>query len=62
MVKMGFCHESVCKQEVFASKKHVPIGGKRHHTNQILWQTLYGKPCDLVAGEWKVVGEMAAED
>ena len=33
-VKTGFCHESVQDQEVFASKKHVPIGGKRHHTNQ----------------------------
>ena len=38
-VKMGFAHESVHKQEVFASKKkpcatHFPISGKRHHTNQ----------------------------
>ena len=36
--KTGFSHESVRKQEVFASKNTCatpfPIGGKRHHTNQ----------------------------
>ena len=34
MLKTDFSHKSVRKQEVFASKKHVPVGGKRHHTNQ----------------------------
>ena len=33
-VKTGFCHKSVRKQEMFASKKRVPSGGKMHHTNQ----------------------------
>ena len=33
-IKTGFSHESVCKQEVFASKKHIPIGGKQPHTSQ----------------------------
>ena len=33
-VKNKLLSQSVRKQGVFASKKHVPIGGKRHHTNQ----------------------------
>ena len=33
-VKTGFCHESVCKPKCLQARKHVPIGGKRHHTNQ----------------------------
>ena len=33
-IKVGFSRESVHKQEVFESKKHVPFGGKRHHTSQ----------------------------
>ena len=40
---------SVCKL-----KKHIPIGGKRHHTNQ---SQNYGKTYDLVAEEQgEVVG------
>ena len=35
MVKVGFSHESVHKnRKCLQAKKHVPIGGKRHHTNQ----------------------------
>ena len=46
MVKTGFCHESVrkCLQAI----KHIPIGRKRHHTNQ---SQNDGKLRDLVAEE-----------
>ena len=47
-IKTGFCHESVRKQEVFASKK-THYWWKRAPHQPIT--KLYGKTCDLVAEE-----------
>ena len=49
MVKTGFCHESVCNQEVFASKKTRSYRWKKAPHDPIT--KLYGKPHDLVVGE-----------
>ena len=52
MVKTAFCHESVCNQEVFASKKTSSYWWKKAPHQPITKS--YGKPRDLVAGkqEW----------
>ena len=49
MVKTGFCHKSVCKQEVFASQKTRSYWWKKAPHQPIT--KLYGKPHDLVAEE-----------
>ena len=52
-VKTCFCHKSVHKQEVFASKKTPSDWWKKAPDQPIT--KLYGKPLDLVAEE-QVVG------
>ena len=49
MVKTGFFHKIVRKQEVFASKKTCSYWWKKAPHQPIT--KLYGKPRDLVAGE-----------
>ena len=48
-VKTGFSHESLHKQEVFASKKPCSYWWKKAPHQPVT--KLYGKPCDLVAEE-----------
>ena len=61
-VKTGFCHESVRKQEVFASKKKTRSYWWKMAPHQPVTK-LYGKTHDLVAEEQgKVVGATAAKE
>ena len=58
-VKTGFSHESVCKQEMFTSKKTVlfPFLMVEKVPHQPFIK-LYGKPCEE---QGEVVGGMAAK-
>ena len=64
MAKTGFCHESVRKQEAFASKK--TCNSLSYWWKKAPYQPipkLYGKLRDLVVEEQrKVVGGTAAEE
>ena len=59
-IKTGFSHESVCKQEVCASKVTLSYWWKKALHQPIT--KLYGKTRDLIAEEQEVVGGMAVKE